>query len=306
MKDKHVAVLMGGFSSERSISLSSGSACADALETQGYRVSRVDVDSHIASVLEQLHPDIVFNALHGPFGEDGRIQGILEYLKIPYTHSGVMASALAMDKGRAKIIVASAEVSVAPSVVMSRFSVGKVHPMEPPYVIKPVCEGSSFGVLIVKENESTPPHNIVGAEWGYADDVIVEKYIPGRELTCAVLGKEVLDVCEIVPDQHFQFYNYDSKYKTGGSLHICPAQLSSNIYQNVQRMSLAAHQAIGCRGVSRSDFRFDEKTGELVWLEINTQPGMTTTSLLPDIAKASGRTYGDIVQWMVEDASCMR
>lgn len=306
MKDEHIAVLMGGFSSERSVSLSSGTACADVLEAKGYRVSRLDVDGHIASVLEQLHPDIVFNALHGPFGEDGRIQGILEYLKIPYTHSGVMASALAMDKGRAKIIVANAGVSVAPSCVMSRFAIGRKHPIEPPYVIKPVCEGSSFGVVIVKDNESSPPRHIVGGEWGYADEVIVEKYIPGRELSCAVLGNEALDVCEICLEQHFQFYDYDAKYKTGGSLHICPAQLSSNIYQKVQRMSLAAHQAIGCRGVSRSDFRFDEETGEVVWLEINTQPGMTPTSLVPDIAKASGRTYGDIVQWIVEDASCMR
>ncbi|WP_455476483.1 D-alanine--D-alanine ligase [Bartonella sp. B17] len=306
MNDEHIAVLMGGFSSERSISLSSGSSCADVLEAKGYRVSRVDVDSHIASVLEQLRPDIAFNALHGPFGEDGSIQGILEYLKIPYTHSGVMASALAMDKGRAKIIVASAGVSVAPSCVMSRFAVGQKHPIEPPYVIKPVCEGSSFGVVIVKRHESSPPHNIVGAEWAYTDEVIVEKYIPGRELTCAVLGNEVLDVCEIIPDQCFQFYNYESKYKSGGSLHICPAQLSPNIYQKVQEMSLAAHRAIGCRGVSRSDFRFNEEAEELIWLEINTQPGMTSTSLFPDIAKASGRTYSDIVQWMVEDASCMR
>ncbi|WP_332060474.1 D-alanine--D-alanine ligase [Bartonella sp. CB74] len=306
MRDKHIAVLMGGLSSERSVSLSSGTACADVLETQGYRVSRVDVDGHIASVLEKLQPDIAFNALHGPFGEDGRIQGILEYLKIPYTHSGVMASALAMDKGRAKIIVANVGVSVAPSCVMSRFAVEGAHPMDPPYVIKPVCEGSSFGVVIVDERETLPPRNIVGDEWAYADEVMVEKYILGRELTCAVLGNEVLDVCEIFPEPRFKFYNYDSKYKSNGSLHICPAQLSPNIYQKVQRMSLAAHQAIGCRGVSRSDFRFNEETGELVWLEINTQPGMTSTSLFPDIAKASGRTYSDIVQWMVEDASCMR
>ncbi|WP_442879693.1 D-alanine--D-alanine ligase [Bartonella sp. CB189] len=297
---------MGGFSSERSVSLSSGAACADVLESQGYRVSRVDVDSHVASVLEQLQPDIAFNALHGPFGEDGCIQGVLEYLKIPYTHSGVMASALAMDKGRAKIIVASVGVSVAHSFVMSRFSMGKLHPMEPPYVIKPVCEGSSFGVIIVKGDELSPPRNIMSDKWSYADEVIVEKYIPGRELTCAVLGNEVLDVCEILPEQHFQFYDYEAKYKFGGSLHVCPAQLSSNIYQKVQEMTLAAHQAIGCRGVSRSDFRFNEKTEELVWLEINTQPGMTSTSLFPDIAKAGGRTYSDIVQWMVEDASCMR
>lgn len=306
MKDKHIAVLMGGFSSERSVSLSSGAACADALEARGYRVSRIDVDGCIASILEKLQPDIAFNALHGPFGEDGRIQGILEYLKIPYTHSGVMASALAMDKGRAKIIAASVGVSVAPSCIINRFCVEKKHLMEPPYVIKPVCEGSSFGVVIVKGEESEPLHNLGGTEWAYADEVMVEKYIPGRELTCAVFGNEVMDVCEILPDQHFQFYNYDSKYQSGGSLRICPAQLSSNIYQKVQRMSLAAHKAIGCRGVSRSDFRFDEEREELVWLEINTQPGMTLTSLVPEIAKASGRTYGDIVQWMVEDASCMR
>ncbi|MCZ2204058.1 D-alanine--D-alanine ligase [Bartonella sp. A05] len=306
MKDRHIAVLMGGFSSERFVSLSSGSECADALEEQGYRVSRIDVDSHIASVLEKLQPDVAFNALHGLFGEDGCIQGILEYLKIPYTHSGVMASALAMDKGRAKIIAASAGVAVAPSRVMSRFTVAQEHPMKPPYVIKPVREGSSFGVVIVGCDEDLPPCSIVSDEWSYEDEVIVEKYIAGRELTCAVLGNKALDVCEILPDKHFKFYDYESKYKSGGSFHVCPAQLSSNIYQKVRKMSLAAHQSIGCRGVSRSDFRFDEETGELVWLEINTQPGMTPTSLVPDIAKVGGRTYGDVVKWIVEDASCMR
>ncbi|AQX21059.1 D-alanine--D-alanine ligase [Bartonella sp. CDC_skunk] len=306
MRGKHIAVLMGGLSSERSVSLSSGSACADILEAHGYSVTRVDVDSRIASVLEKLQPHIVFNALHGSFGEDGCVQGILEYLKIPYTHSGVMASALAMDKGRAKIIAASAGVPVAPSYVMDRCAIGSQHPLEPPYVIKPVHEGSSIGVIIVNGDEAFPPHNIVSSERMDKDEVIVEKYIPGRELSCAVLGDEVLDVCEIIPDQHFQFYDYDSKYKSGGSIHICPAQLSLNIYQKVQRMSLAAHQAIGCRGVSRSDFRFNEETEELIWLEINTQPGMTSTSLVPDIAKASGRTYSDIVKWIVEDASCMR
>ncbi|WP_336276533.1 D-alanine--D-alanine ligase [Bartonella sp. CB178] len=306
MKGRHIAVLMGGLSSERSVSLSSGAACADVLEAQGYRVSRVDVDGRVASVLERLQPDVAFNALHGSFGEDGRIQGVLEYLKIPYTHSGVMASALAMDKARAKIIASSVGVPVAPSHVMSRFAIGQSHPMEPPYVIKPVREGSSVGVVIVGEHEISPPHNIVGAEWDYSDEVMVEKYIPGRELTCAVLGNEVLDVCEILLDQCSKFYDYESKYELGGSLHICPAQLSPNIYQKVQQISLAAHQAIGCRGVSRSDFRFNEEAEELVWLEINTQPGMTSTSLLPDIAKASDRTYSDVVQWMVGDASCVR
>ena len=306
MAKKHVAVLMGGFSSERPISLSSGTACAEAIENLGYKVTKVDVGRDVASRLSELKPDIAFNALHGIFGEDGRIQGILEFLQIPYTHSGVLASALAMDKGRAKIVAAANGVKVAPSRVMNRFEIGKVHPIEPPYVIKPVYEGSSFGVVIVKAGQNTPPSEITGSSWHYGDDVIVEKYVAGRELTCAVLGGEALEVCEIVPDKEFQFYDFQSKYKPGGSKHVCPAPLSPNIYQNVQRMSVAAHQALGCRGVSRSDFRFDEEKGELVWLEINTQPGMTPTSLVPDMAKVAGRSFGDLVKWMLEDASCMR
>ena len=306
MAKKHVAVLMGGFSSERPISLSSGAACAEAIENLGYKVTKVDVGRDVASKLAELKPDIAFNALHGIFGEDGRIQGILEFLQIPYTHSGVLASALAMDKGRAKIVAAANGVTVAPSRVMNRFEIGKNHPIEPPYVIKPVYEGSSFGVVIVKAGQNTPPSEITGSSWHYGDDVIVEKYVAGRELTCAVLGGEALEVCEIVPDKEFQFYDFQSKYKPGGSKHVCPAPLSPNIYQNVQRMSVAAHQALGCRGVSRSDFRFDEEKGELVWLEINTQPGMTPTSLVPDMAKVAGRSFGDLVKWMLEDASCMR
>ena len=306
MAKKHVAVLMGGFSSERPISLSSGAACAEAIENLGYKVTKVDVGRDVASRLAELKPDIAFNALHGIFGEDGRIQGILEFLQIPYTHSGVLASALAMDKGRAKIVAAANGVTVAPSRVMNRFEIGKNHPIEPPYVIKPVYEGSSFGVVIVKAGQNTPPSEITGSSWHYGDDVIVEKYVAGRELTCTVLGGEALEVCEIVPDKEFQFYDFQSKYKPGGSKHVCPAPLSPNIYQNVQRMSVAAHQALGCRGVSRSDFRFDEEKGELVWLEINTQPGMTPTSLVPDMAKVAGRSFGDLVEWMLEDASCMR
>ena len=306
MAKKHVAVLMGGFSSERPISLSSGAACAEAIENLGYKVTKVDVGRDVASRLAELKPDIAFNALHGIFGEDGRIQGILEFLQIPYTHSGVLASALAMDKGRAKIIAAANGVTVAPSRVMNRFEIGKNHPIEPPYVIKPVYEGSSFGVVIVKAGQNTPPSEIAGPSWHYGDDVIIEKYVAGRELTCTVLGDKALDVCEIVPDKEFQFYDFQSKYKPGGSKHVCPAPLSPNIYQNVQRMSVAAHQALGCRGVSRSDFRFDEEKGELVWLEINTQPGMTPTSLVPDMAKVAGRSFGDLVEWMLEDASCMR
>ncbi len=223
MTGKHVAVLMGGFSSERPVSLSSGAACAATLEERGYRVTRVDVDRNVASVLAELKPDVAFNALHGPFGEDGAIQGVLEYLQIPYTHSGVLASALAMDKDRAKKVAAAAGVAVAPSLLLNRFEIGTEHPMEPPYVVKPVREGSSFGVVIVKEDQTHPPQIISSAEWNYGAEVLVEKYIPGRELTCAVMGDRVMDVCEIIPVGH-QFYDYDSKYVAGASSHVCPAK----------------------------------------------------------------------------------
>lgn len=308
MKSKHVAVLMGGFSSERPVSLSSGNACADALEQVGYKVTRVDVDRDVGSVLSALKPDVAFNALHGPFGEDGTIQGILEFLAIPYTHSGVLASALAMDKEQAKKIAKAAGIPVAESRVLDRFSIRNEHPMAPPYVVKPVAEGSSFGVVIVKEDQSHPPQVISSSEWRYGDTVMVERYIHGRELTCAVMGDVALGVCEIIPTGH-AFYDYDSKYVVGGSRHECPAKVSPNIYQKIQRLALKAHQAIGCRGVSRSDFRYDDRhseNGEVVWLEVNTQPGMTPTSLVPEIAAQAGHSFGELLSWMVEDASCLR
>jgi D-alanine-D-alanine ligase len=308
MAKKHVAVLMGGFSSERPVSLASGKPCADALEASGYRVTRVDVGRDVARVLAELRPDVAFNALHGPFGEDGTIQGILEYLEIPYTHSGVLASALAMDKKQAKRIAAAEGIPVAESVVMSRFDIGSRHPMQPPYVVKPVNEGSSFGVVIVKEDQSHPPQVIGSAEWRYGEAVMVERFVHGRELTCAVMGDRVLGVTEIVPLGH-TFYDYDAKYADGGSKHECPAKISLNIYQKIQTLALKAHQAIGCRGVSRSDFRYDDRhsqDGEVVWLEINTQPGMTPTSLVPELAVHAGFSFGELVSWMVEDASCCR
>jgi len=308
MTSKHVAVLMGGFSSERPVSLSSGNACADALEGVGYRVTRVDVGRDVSSVLSALKPEVAFNALHGPFGEDGTIQGILEYLAIPYTHSGVLASALAMNKDKAKQVVKSVGVPVAESKVMDRFAIGNAHPMKPPYVVKPVNEGSSFGVVIVKEDQSHPPQVVGSPEWRYGDRVLVERYIYGRELTCAVMGDVALGVCEIIPTGH-SFYDYDSKYVPGGSRHECPAKVSPNIYQKIQTLALKAHQAIGCRGVSRSDFRFDDRhseNGELIWLEVNTQPGMTPTSLVPEIAAHAGHSFGELLSWMVEDASCSR
>ena len=308
MKNKHVAVLLGGFSSERPVSLSSGEACAHALEVEGYKVSRVDVDRDVGAVLANIKPDVVFNALHGPFGEDGTIQGILEYLAIPYTHSGVLASALAMNKGQAKKVAKAAGLPVAESKIVSRFSIVDKHPMQPPYVVKPVNEGSSFGVVIVKEGQSHPPQVISSADWKYGDTVMVERYVHGRELTCAVMGDVALGVTEIIPTGH-AFYDYDSKYVVGGSKHECPAKISPNIYQKILTLSLKAHQAIGCRGVSRSDFRYDDRhseNGEVVWLEVNTQPGMTPTSLVPEIAAHAGHSFGDLLSWMVEDASCQR
>ncbi len=308
MGSKHVAVLMGGFSSERPVSLATGNPCADALEAAGYRVTRVDVDRDVARVLAELRPDVAFNALHGPYGEDGTIQGILEYLEIPYTHSGVLASALAMHKERAKTVAKAAGVPVAEARVMDRHKIGNAHPMKPPYVVKPVAEGSSFGVVIVREDQTHPPQVIGSADWKYGDEVMVERYVHGRELTCAVMGDVALGVCEIVPVGH-AFYDYDSKYAAGGSNHIVPAKLSLNIYQKIQTLALKAHKAIGCRGVTRSDFRYDDRhseNGEVVWLEINTQPGMTPTSLVPDIAAAAGHSFGELVSWMVEDASCRR
>jgi len=308
MTRKHVAVLMGGFSSERPVSLSSGNSCADALEKVGYRVTRVDVGRDVATVLGELNPDVAFNALHGPFGEDGTIQGILEYLQIHYTHSGVLASALAMHKEQAKRVAKAVGIPVAEAKVMSRFAIRDKHPMKPPYVVKPVSEGSSFGVVIVKEDQAHPPQIIGSSEWRYGDTVMVERFIHGRELTCAVMGDVALGVCEIIPVGH-SFYDYDSKYVAGGSKHEIPAKILPNIYQKIQTLALKAHQAIGCRGVSRSDFRYDDRhseNGELIWLEVNTQPGMTPTSLVPEIAQYAGHDFGELLSWMVEDASCLR
>ena len=308
MSQKHVAVLLGGFSSERPVSLASGKECADALERAGYRVTRVDVDRDVASTLRELKPDVAFNALHGPFGEDGTIQGILEFLSIPYTHSGVLASALAMDKKLAKVVAKAVGIPVAESKIMDRRDFTSAHPMKPPYVVKPVAEGSSFGVVIVKENQPHPPQIFSSPEWTYGEKVMVERYVPGRDLTCTVMGDVALAVTDVVPQGH-DFYDYDAKYAQGGSNHILPAEISPFIYQKVRTLALTAHQAIGCRGVSRSDFRYDDsfsENGELVWLEINTQPGMTPTSLAPEMAAHAGHSFEEFVSWMVEDATCCR
>jgi D-alanine-D-alanine ligase len=298
---------MGGWSSERPVSLSSGNACADALEAGGFSVTRIDVQRDIAEVLARLRPDVAFNALHGPFGEDGCIQGILEVLAIPYTHSGVLASALAMNKPKSKDVMKAAGIPVAESVLVHRLEVAKAHVMAPPYVVKPPAEGSSFGVLIVKEDQAHPPQQLYADDWAFGDTVMVERYVGGHELTCAVRGTEALDVIDIVTEG--RWYDYDAKYVAGGSKHVLPAKLSSNIYQSIRMLALRAHQALGCRGVSRADFRYDDRlegTDGLICLEVNTQPGMTATSLVPEMAAYAGMDFRALVRWMVEDASCNR
>lgn len=302
---KHVAVLMGGWSVEREVSLSSGKPCADALESVGYRVTRVDVQRDVASVLAALKPDVAFNALHGRFGEDGTIQGILEIAGIPYTHSGVLASSLAIQKDMAKIVASAAGVPVAKGITVSRYEAAKRHVMPPPYVLKPVNEGSSVGIVIVKKDRTHPPQELARPDWPCGEMMLAEEFIAGRELTCAIMGDKPLGVTEIRATTG-EFYDYDAKYTKGGSFHICPAELKPNIYQRIQQLALTAHQAIGCRGVSRSDFRYDEEKDLLVWLEVNTQPGMTETSLVPELAAHAGLSFGELVKWMVEDASCDR
>jgi len=305
---EHVAVLMGGWSAEREVSLRSGAACADALEGEGYRVTRIDVARDLATRLAELKPEVCFNALHGRFGEDGCIQGVLECLAIPYTHSGVLASALAMHKERAKAVMKPAGVPVAVARVLTRAEAAGAHAIDPPYVVKPVDEGSSVGVVIVRPGANRPPEAIIqGGTPG--DMLMVERYIAGRELTCAVIGGFVTDVIDIVPMKGLAFYDYEAKYAPGGSKHVLPAELSPDIYQLVRKYALAAHQALGCRGVSRADFRFDDTpggTGELICLEVNTQPGMTATSLVPELAGHAGWSFGELARWIVEDASCNR
>jgi D-alanine-D-alanine ligase len=304
---KHVAVLMGGWSAEREVSLRSGKYCAEAVERLGHRVTQIDVGRDIATVLASLKPDVALNALHGRPGEDGTLQGILEVLAIPYTHSGVMASAVAMQKDVAKILFRAASVPVPEGIIASRFIAAKSHLLPPPYVIKPVAEGSSVGVFIVTPEHTHPPQELTRHDWEYGEQVMVETYIAGKELTCAVMGNEALGVIEILSAT--RFYDYEAKYAPGGSKHILPAEVSSFVYQEVRRLALAAHGALGCRGVSRADFRYDDRVGGvggLFCLEVNTQPGMTETSLVPELAAHAGITFDELVRWMIEDASLNR
>ena len=308
-KYQHVAVLLGGLSAEREVSLASGNACADSLESEGYKVTRIDVGIDLAEQLKKVKPDVCFNALHGRWGEDGCVQGLLETLQIPYTHSGVLASAIAMHKEYAKLVFVEAGIPVAESKIVTRAEAAKSHVMKPPYVLKPVAEGSSVGIFIVREDHKHPPQELTSSDWTLGDEIMAERFIPGKELTCAVMGDTALGVIDILPAEGLGFYDYEAKYAPGGSKHVLPAQILPNVYQLIQKLALKAHEALGCRGVSRADFRFDENSAgndQLICLEVNTQPGMTETSLVPEMAAHAGWEFGEFLRWMVEDASCNR
>ena len=302
---RRIAVLMGGWSSEREVSLVSGRGCAEALAAQGYSVSTVDVTRDLDALLAALtpRPDVAFNALHGTGGEDGTIQGVLEFLRIPYTHSGVLASAVAMHKPTAKAVFAVAGLPLAEGRVVSRRELAAGDVMPRPFVVKPVAEGSSVGVRIVRPDDNSWAEE--ARRWRY-EETLVERYVPGRELTVAVMGARALGVLEIRPN-NASLYDYDAKYAPGGSTHLMPAPIHKRAYDEALDISLRAHRALGCRGVSRADLRYDDTQGEpgrLILLEVNTQPGMTPTSLVPDIARHAGIGFAELVRWMVENAAC--
>jgi len=292
---------MGGPSAEREVSLSTGRGCIAALREAGYQVAEVDAGADLCARLQEISPDVVFNALHGRWGEDGCVQGLLEWLRLPYTHSGVLSSALAMDKERAKAAYRAAGLPVVDSVLAPRDEVRARHVMRPPYVVKPNNEGSSVGVYLVHEATEAPPQ----LSDAMPEVVMVETFAPGRELTTTVMGDRALTVTDILTDG---WYDYDAKYTPGGSRHVIPADLPPEIFAACLEYALRAHIALGCRGVSRTDFRWDEARGldGLILLETNTQPGMTPTSLVPEQAQAVGVSFPELVRWMVEDASCDR
>jgi D-alanine-D-alanine ligase len=292
MKNTHIAVLKGGWSAEREVSLSSGAACAKALRELGYKVTEIDVQPDIAEVLQKTKPDVVFNALHGRFGEDGCMQGLLEIMKIPYTHSGVLASSVAMDKPLAKVLFAAAGLKVPAGKLVTHEELLKSEPMKRPYVVKPANEGSSVGVYIFQDRDNKNWKDIQDSK----DTVwMVEEYISGREITVAVLNDKPLGVTEIRPKSGF--YDYENKYTDGKTEHLCPAPLIKDEYDAVMQMALVAHRALGCRGLTRSDFRYDGK--DFYILEINTQPGMTSLSLSPEIAASVGISFNELVQQLV-------
>ena len=302
-----VALLMGGWSPEREVSLSSGVECAKALADRGYRVRTIDVRRDLPALLRALdpRPDLIFNALHGVGGEDGTMQGVCEMLRIPYTHSGVRASALAMHKPSAKELFIRAGLPVVGGIVAARETMLAEDPMPAPFVVKPTDQGSSIGVRIVRVSDNSWREEI--ARWEYGEELLVERFVGDRELTVAVMGDRALGVCEIVP--RGSFYDYTAKYAEGGSDHLVPAPIPPRDYERALDIAARAHRALGCRGVTRADFRYDSSGDEgtrLYLLEVNTQPGMTPTSLVPDIARHAGIGFDELVAWIAEDASCPR
>jgi len=300
-----VAVLLGGISPERPVSLVSGRECAAAARRLGHETIEIDPqEPGWIAALGEAKPDVVLNALHGVWGEDGRVQGVLDWLGFPYTHSGVAASALAMDKAKTKAVLAGCGVDLAKHLLLDRRVAAKEHPMAPPYVVKPNAQGSSVGVFIVREGANRPRVQLLDSDWSFGEEVMIEEFIPGRELTVTILGDRALGVTEILPS--VDFYDFEAKYAPGGSRHEFPANLPADVAEAACAGALRAHQAIGCRGVTRSDFRFDPDRGRLVFIEINTQPGMTPTSLAPEQALHCGMSFEALVAWMLEDASCPR
>ncbi len=301
-----IAVLKGGWSPEREVSLNSGIEAAKALTEAGYEAIEIDVGRDLAERLHEVKPDAVFNALHGQWGEDGCVQGLLEVLGLPYTHSGVLASALAMDKQRAKAVFENSGIASPPGRIVSRAEAAGGHVMAPPYVIKPNAQGSSVGVYIVRAGDNRPPAELTSKQWTLGEEVLVEKFIPGRELTVSVLGDRALCVTEITTS--LIFYDYEAKYADGGSKHVLPADLPDAVTERCLDVALRAHQSLGCRGLSRADFRYDETADgeQLFCLEVNTQPGLTATSLAPEQAASIGISFPELCAWMTEDASCPR
>jgi D-alanine-D-alanine ligase len=302
---KTVAVVMGGWSPEREVSLSSGRECAKALADRAYRVKIIDVGRDLPALIRALEPrpDVIFNALHGVGGEDGTVQGVFEMLRIPYTHSGILASAMAMHKPTAKSIFCQAGLPVAEGLVARPEELFERDPIPVPFVVKPTNQGSSVGVRIVRIGDNSWREEVMG--WSFGAEVLVERFVPGRELTVAVMGDKALGVCEIIP--RGTFYDYTAKYAVGGSDHLVPAPVPPSIYEEALDIALSAHRALGCRGVSRADLRYDDTSrgcGQLYLLEVNTQPGMTPTSLVPDIARNVGIGFDELVSWIVENALC--
>ena len=302
---KHVAVIYGGWSAEREVSLSSGRECIKALREKGYQVTEIDATRDLAAQLTAIHPkpDVIFNALHGRWGEDGAVQGLLEIMDIPYTHSGVRASAIAMDKMSAKAMFMEYDIPCARHVWVTRDDIAKGAALPPPYVLKPNNEGSSVGVEIILTAEEE--QNMLARDWVHGAGVMQEEFVPGREMTVAVKDGVAMEVIEILTGNH-AFYDFESKYAQGGSEHVVPADISDDLRTKLRNNAEAAYRALGCRGIARADFRYDPKHDRLAILEINTQPGMTPTSLVPDAARHDGFSFADIVAWMVEDASCER